>query len=196
MVFLYFDILVKTNFSFEFADDQNIWSYNDDNQIIITDIVPDGVSDKAGIKENDVLLRINGNEIKNIADARKYFFNSSKGELVYDLLRDGKEMQVRFYPEVRNSASAMLFFLVSLVYFVVGTVLIYLKSNSISLRSLYIFFFLSAIHFIMTGGFYFLFINVIYHSLVYIAFFAILPSLIRFFKHYPYEDSETFLSKK
>ena len=194
MIFLYFDILIKTNFSFEFADDQNVWSYNENSQISIHDVLPNGASDKAGIKENDVLLRINGNEIKNMPDARKYFFQYSNGELIYDILRNGKEIQIKFFPAFRRNMISMLFFLVSLIYFMVGLILFSLKSNSISLRSLYIFFSLSAIYFIISGGFYFLFINLFSNTIIYFAFFAILPSLIRFFKHYPYEDTKTFLS--
>src|ERR1041385_403328 len=51
------------------ANDECAWRpiKGRDNALLITDVVPGGVTDKAGIKDGDILLKINGKDFKNNA---------------------------------------------------------------------------------------------------------------------------------
>ena len=57
----------------------------------ITDVLLDSRSHKAGIQAGDILVSINGNEIRDVLDYRFYLTEKS---VALALLRDGKEYSV------------------------------------------------------------------------------------------------------
>ena len=57
----------------------------------ITDVLPESLAEKAGIKPLDLLLSADGNEINDVLDYRFYLTNE---QVVLRLLRDGDEYSV------------------------------------------------------------------------------------------------------
>jgi S1-C subfamily serine protease len=53
-----------------------------EEQVKITKLIPGGVSDKAGLRENDTIVGIDDSEIKDIADLKIYLMNKSKGDII------------------------------------------------------------------------------------------------------------------
>ncbi|MCB2203275.1 SpoIIE family protein phosphatase [bacterium] len=70
--------------------DQN--RYRDvDGKVVIKSIEEGGVSDRAGLKVGDAIVKINGNPVKGMVDANNYLVESSGGDVLeYTIERDGK----------------------------------------------------------------------------------------------------------
>ncbi|MBI4564992.1 MAG: M20/M25/M40 family metallo-hydrolase [Planctomycetes bacterium] len=70
---------------------------NCDDDMIITTITPDSAADKAGLKEGDQILKLDGKDIKELDDLREAIQKAPK-EAKIVIKRDGKEMEltVRF----------------------------------------------------------------------------------------------------
>lgn len=68
--------------------------------VSIVEINEDSPADKAGIKPDDVLLKINGNEISVTDDVTKYVSEAEGKACVYTILRDGKEIEFTVTPEI------------------------------------------------------------------------------------------------
>jgi serine phosphatase RsbU (regulator of sigma subunit) len=74
--------------------DDCLWTpvdMNDKNEskLYITQIIPGGVADEAGIKENDILIAINGQEFKGTGDAMRTL-NKYRNEIItYTIIRNG-----------------------------------------------------------------------------------------------------------
>ena len=69
-------------------------SLNDDNKIYIFEVFKDSPADKAGIKVDDILLSIDGNDLegKTLEDAVNYIKNSKKKTFNIEVLRDGNKL--------------------------------------------------------------------------------------------------------
>lgn len=63
--------------------------------VIITDVVKGSPAEKAGLKEGDIIIEIDGNEIKNSLQLRSYVQSKMPGEKVrIKIRRDGKERTI------------------------------------------------------------------------------------------------------
>ncbi len=64
--------------------------------VVITSIEPNSASSEAGLKEYDIITKINDKKINNVAELRKYLFEKTKiGETInITYFRDGKENTV------------------------------------------------------------------------------------------------------
>jgi serine protease Do len=68
--------------------------------VLISEVVPSGAAEKAGLKKGDVVLQFNGEEIKNAFEFRKMVGNTPVGKTVdVVVLREGKRMTVPVTPE-------------------------------------------------------------------------------------------------
>jgi Do/DeqQ family serine protease len=64
--------------------------------VIVTDVVKGSPAEKAGIKTGDLILKIDGREVKNSIQLRAYVQSKKPGDRVkLKILRDGKEMEIR-----------------------------------------------------------------------------------------------------
>ncbi len=59
------------------------------NKLYIREIIPGGVADEAGLKENDILIAINGQEFKNTNDAMNILNRYSNEIVTYTIIRNG-----------------------------------------------------------------------------------------------------------
>lgn len=63
--------------------------------VLVIDVLSDSAADKAGIKENDILVNFDGQEVSNFKDFRKALYSKRKGDKVkISLIRDKKEIEV------------------------------------------------------------------------------------------------------
>lgn len=69
---------------------------NLENGIVVAAVEPDSPAAKAGLKVNDVIVGIDGNEIKNVTELRKYLYSKvTPGDSVkVDFYRDGNKQTV------------------------------------------------------------------------------------------------------
>ena len=69
---------------------------NLENGIVVAAVEPDSPAAKAGLKVNDVIVGIDGNEIKNVTELRKYLYSKvTPGDSVkIDFYRDGNKQTV------------------------------------------------------------------------------------------------------
>lgn len=87
-------IFIRTMFTDRMTTDDCLWvtEYNGKHiteGLFIVQIMPDGVTDKAGIKDGDILLEINGQKFKDINEAQDILNNFESSENVqYTFLRD------------------------------------------------------------------------------------------------------------
>ncbi len=70
----------------------------------VKEVIEDSAAEKAGIKEGDILLKIDGVEISNASDVRRYLKRLDEEKNVsIDLLRDGKQITVQATPDKRTT---------------------------------------------------------------------------------------------
>ncbi len=70
--------------------------------VMITAVIKDGPGEKAGIQPNDILLEVNGHEIKGVRDALNMIARSKpETELEFKGLRDGKPFTTRATVSIR-----------------------------------------------------------------------------------------------
>ena len=76
----------------------------DGKGVEVTEVIEDSPAEKAGIKEGDILLRIDDKEISNATDIRRYLKGLTEEKKVsIDLVRDGKEITVQAAPDKRTT---------------------------------------------------------------------------------------------
>ena len=68
---------------------------NDDNQFLILDVSADSPAEKAGIRSNDILTKIDGDALdgKSLDDVTSLVRDSGKEKITFTLLRDGEELE-------------------------------------------------------------------------------------------------------
>lgn len=66
-----------------------------DNGIIVKTVEANTIASKLGIKPGDIIVKVNGKEIKNRGDLSKIMYNYSNGDkLDIEVIRDGKEINL------------------------------------------------------------------------------------------------------
>ncbi len=77
---------------------------NDEDQLI-TAIVPDSAADRAGLQVGDVMLRVGDESVTSIARFKQLVDSDFKESIPFVVLRDGVERTIRFQPEPGTAES-------------------------------------------------------------------------------------------
>ena len=102
--------------------DENIWSYDRQlHRVTIHSIVPGGASDRAGLKPGDVILAIDGKEIRSIRDATEALQRHKPGDVaIYRIQRDGQILEVPVHLEPYKNYPFLLRTFIGLLFLIVG----------------------------------------------------------------------------
>lgn len=88
-----------------YAYDTNTMQYmkaQSDTGIYITKVIPKTVAEKAGIKENDIILSIDNQKLERMCELRRYIYTKKpKDEVTLKLLRNNREIELKVKLERR-----------------------------------------------------------------------------------------------
>ena len=76
--------------------------------IIITDVIPSSPADQSGLKRGDVLLTADGNQLTDTEEASNYIKDRPDTPIVFDVLRDGKKLELTITPLMNTEAGRAL----------------------------------------------------------------------------------------
>lgn len=95
---------------------------------IITDVAPDGVTDRAGIRDGDILLRINGQEFRTPGQAMNIINPMAAGEYAtYLVERDGVTFETKVEILKMVNVTYLAYCLIGFGFLLVGTVVVLTK---------------------------------------------------------------------
>ncbi|RPI00443.1 MAG: hypothetical protein EHM64_17120, partial [Ignavibacteriae bacterium] len=109
------------------GNDQCRWVDKDSTKLLIKDIVRNGVSEHAGIKDGDVLLKINGRHFKNANDAQSMINKLAGSYTEYTIERNGAQFNVRILILKYINLGYLSQFLFGLGFLLVGYVVVIVK---------------------------------------------------------------------
>ena len=96
--------------------------------MLISDVIPGGVADRAEIKNGDILLKINGREFKNPNAAQRMLDSLSTDQYVtYSIERDGKQFETQIEIVKQFNVFYLSFFLLGLGFLIVGYIVVMTK---------------------------------------------------------------------
>jgi C-terminal processing protease CtpA/Prc len=71
--------------------------------VMVESVIPDSAAEKAGLKEGDIILKLDGKEVDSQSDIRRSLRDLKDPKPVtVDVLRDGKPVQITITPEKRK----------------------------------------------------------------------------------------------
>ena len=74
-----------------------------DSGVVIEDVLPDSAAEKAGLKDGDVIVSIDGNKVESEQDIRRTLRDLENPKpLAIGILRDGKPLNISVTPEKRE----------------------------------------------------------------------------------------------
>jgi serine phosphatase RsbU (regulator of sigma subunit) len=102
--------------------DDCLWTNNpnNDGSLIISQIIPGGVADKAGLQDNDLLIAINGQKFDNTSDAMNIINKFSNEYLVYTIVRNGITMNFNIKVYKFLNVQFIIFWLLAFGFLMVG----------------------------------------------------------------------------
>lgn len=137
--------------------DDCLWTYIDDSSskritFRITEIIPDGVAEQAGLKDGDILLEIEGLSFMNMDDAMRILNNYQNEFVRYTIQRDGEILykDIRVYKYLNTLF--LIFWLMGFGFLIVGFIVGFSKPSELSSK---IFFFLgccASLGFVLYGN--------------------------------------------
>lgn len=157
-----------------------------DNALLITEIIPGGNTDRAGIKNGDILIEIEGQKFKDSFEAQKILNSFESGdEIIYKVLRGAEIIEAKISVYKFFNVQFLIFSLLGFGFLFIGHIVGYSKPKELTSQ---IFFFLScaAVTSFITGsqiGGARLPTLVVIVSSIGIAFFF--PLLLHFFLTFP-----------
>jgi serine phosphatase RsbU (regulator of sigma subunit) len=167
-------------------------------RLLITEIIPKGVADEAGIKDGDILIAINGIKFSRTDDAME-ILNRYKNETVeYTILREGYLLKINIWVYKFVNISFVIFWFVGLSFLIVGIIVGYSRPKELTSRLFFFFSCAASIGLLLfsgtnpTGSFnptnltviqkiFILSVNIIY----FIALLLMPPLYVHFFMTYP-----------
>ena len=63
--------------------------------ILIHKVIKEGLAENHGIKDNDLLIKVNNNEVNTVYDLEKQVDNSNEGKILLSIKRDGIEKNIQ-----------------------------------------------------------------------------------------------------
>ncbi|MFA6232990.1 MAG: SpoIIE family protein phosphatase, partial [Bacteroidota bacterium] len=104
------------------VSDEN-WYTDIDGKVTIIEVLPGGVSDRAGLKVGDVITAINGTPVRDKFDANNYLIRSRGGQsLVYGIIRGKTVLSITVYPAVFGMPLLYLaHVLIGIAFILIGT---------------------------------------------------------------------------
>lgn len=112
------------------SNDQCGWLNRNEGKpgLLITQVAPGGVTDRAGIRHGDILLKINGIELKNTAHGMSIINPLSPGTFVtYTIERDGVQFETQVEILKAINVQFLAFFILGVSFLVVGYVVVMTK---------------------------------------------------------------------
>lgn len=106
----------------------------------ITHIIENGVADKAGIKDGDLLLAINGQKFSSSAEAMAILNQFKNQFIIYTIQRGSLILNVNIYVYKFLNVLYLIFWVLGLIFLAVGTMVGYAKPQELSSQ---LFFYLS-----------------------------------------------------
>ncbi|MCX6163176.1 MAG: SpoIIE family protein phosphatase [Ignavibacteriae bacterium] len=97
-----------------------------DSLLMITEIIPGGVADEAGIKDGDLLLEIQGKPVT-MKNAMAILNSYSNEFIEYTVLRGGKVLSVNIWVYKFLSLPFLIFWIIGIGFFIVGIIVGYSK---------------------------------------------------------------------
>jgi serine phosphatase RsbU (regulator of sigma subunit) len=109
-------------FAERMTTDDCLWVNNpkNDGSLIITQIIPGGVADQAGIKDNDILIAINGEKFTNGVDAMKILNRFRNENLDYTIIRNGVLLNINIKVYKFFNVQYIIFWLLGFGFLLVG----------------------------------------------------------------------------
>lgn len=132
-------------FSNRMTTDDCLWLDKTDSlghrYLVITQIIKDGVADKAGIQDGDLLIAINGISLGGSMSAMD-ILNQYRNEFItYTIIRNNEILDVKIWVYKFVSYGFLIFWIVGLGFLIVGTIVGYSKPKELTSK---LFFFFSA----------------------------------------------------
>ncbi|MCU0373376.1 MAG: SpoIIE family protein phosphatase [Ignavibacteria bacterium] len=189
-------------FSRRMTTDDCLWIPVDSSEgvtkLLVTDIIPDGVADKAGLKDGDLLIAINDIKFTRGIDPME-ILNRHKNETVeYTVIRGGYILKVNIWVYKFVNISFIIFWTVGLSFLIVGIIVGYSRPRELTSRLFFFFSCAASIGLLLfsginpTGSFnpqnlsviqriFVISVNIIY----FIALLLMPPLYVHFFMTYP-----------
>jgi len=146
-IFLLLNAIAFENnmFSNRMTTDDCLWTHKidsltKDTSIVISQIIPGGVADQAGLKDGDILLEINDTRCVNTAVAMNEL-NKYRNEFIYyTILRGNEIFKINIWVYKFISISFLIFWIIGNFFLIIGSIVGYSKPKELTTR---LFFFLS-----------------------------------------------------
>ena len=111
--------------------------------LLITQIIPGGVADEAGIKDGDLLIAINGISLSQSTKAMDILNKFSSEYITYTVLRNDEIMDFKIWVYKFRNYNFLIFWIVGLGFLFVGAAVGYSKPKELTSK---LFFFFSAFY--------------------------------------------------
>jgi len=123
-----------------------------DSFLVITEIIKDGVADQAGLKDGDLLIGINGIQLDRSFNAMNILNKYSNEYITYTIIRSGIKMDVQIWVYKFISYSFLIFWVIGIVFLIVGTIVGYSKPKESTSKLFFFFSCAASIGLIMYSG--------------------------------------------
>lgn len=143
-------------FSKRMTTDDCLWIDKTDSlgnhYLVITQIIQGGVADAAGIKDGDLLIAINGIDLKNSMKAMDILNKYSSEYINYTVLRNDEIIDLKIWVYKFTNYSFLIFWIVGLGFLFVGTAVGYSKPKELTSKLFFFFSVSASIGLIMYSG--------------------------------------------
>lgn len=86
-------------------DETDIAAKVSDRKIQIIEVLPDSIAFNAGIKTNDIILGLNGDDFSNSEELQNYVDTNIDKEIIYNIKRGQEEIEFKLTPRVREDTN-------------------------------------------------------------------------------------------
>ncbi|MFA5404136.1 MAG: SpoIIE family protein phosphatase [Ignavibacteria bacterium] len=105
-----------------------------ESKLYISQIIPGGVADEAGLKENDILVAINSQEFKGSSDAMRLLNKYSNEIITYTIIRNGTFFNVNIWVYKYFNVRFLISWLLGFGFLGVGLMVGYSKPKELTSR--------------------------------------------------------------